>query len=234
MTPFENQPEQAMSLPLPTPEDMVLAPGEHPGFVRRVHQAAMVGVRAVQVAIVAGEISPANEVVRYGALGYAQLETGNPVLSAAAYGVTTLAVEGAGALAASGLLESNGGQRFFGWINRKTKGKLQRSAEEGSRITPAVEASLALYVGTPAVLAAKQLENPERTLAENRRHGTAVAAALSGYLAVEGYVAATATEGIDNPWLSAGLSLAGAIGLSVAGTWLHKRIKAWRQARRGE
>jgi len=56
--------------------------------------------RTAQTTVILGELSPANEAIRYGALAFAlSITDGGPLVGAMALGLTTLLVEGAAAVA---------------------------------------------------------------------------------------------------------------------------------------
>lgn len=149
------------------------------------------GKRAIQSAVIAAELLPINEAVRYGALGYALTTTdGGPLLGAAVLGGTTLAVEGSAVMAASGILATDKSKEVF----RQVRHKLRRLIPTESKMGPLMEAGVAMLGGSVVVLAEKQRENPDRTKKQNIKHGLFTAGWMSAYFAGEGAFIAANTE----------------------------------------
>ncbi|CAN5409887.1 hypothetical protein BH09PAT4_BH09PAT4_01620 [soil metagenome] len=147
---------------------------------------------AMLSAFVAAEVLPiTNEGSRYGALAASELLTHNPLVGAAVLGGSTLLIEGAGALAASEILTTKTSNKLMNWMNRRLDGWVS----EDTKISKPVEAGLTLTLGTPAVMAITQRQNPERTTEEARRYGLINATWLAGVCAVEG---AMISEGVGN------------------------------------
>jgi len=171
---------------IPFPEEPV--PNVAPE-VADLQQAGMAG-RVLRGLVIAGELSIANEAIRYGAFGAAQAAFNNPAISAAALGGTTMLVEGAAALAvAPGIQDS----RALRWLSeRLTKFGL---TPEVKAPFP-VKAATAYMLGTVVTMAVKAREEPDFTPEQSRRYGLKTAAALSGVLAVQGFMA---SKGIEQP-----------------------------------
>ncbi len=147
--------------------------------------------RTAQIGIIAMEVGPGNEAIRFGTFAAAQALSGNPFIGAAALGGSTFIVEGAAALATAELITTDKSTKAIGWINKK----LHKFIPEGARMTPIAEAGVAMFGGSVVVLAEKQIEDPTRTASENRKHGIFTAGWMAGVMAVEGGLI---SEGISN------------------------------------
>lgn len=179
------------------------------GSSSRLHAAKT----SIELAIVAAELSPLNEIMRF--TPYAATVAGNshPLISGAVLGGATLAVEGAAALATADLLDSEKGKKIVGWVNDKT-GKLFAG---DIKMSPVAEAGVAYLGGSAVVLAEKQREDPTRTAEQNRKHGIWTASWLAGTLAVQGALLA---EGIQSPDpQSIGIALVAAAGVPAIAKW---------------
>jgi ribosomal protein S18 acetylase RimI-like enzyme len=144
--------------------------------------------RAGQMAVALTVLSPVNEVIRGSVIVPGYLYSHNPAVGALTAGISTLAVEGAGALASAGLFSEGNGGRFFAKVNNK----LKKVNPEG--LSPIAEAGVALTLGTVAAMAVKQSQDPTRDVHENRKYGLITSAWLAGAAAIGG---ALATEGMD-------------------------------------
>ncbi len=149
----------------------------------RLHKFVRLVKHTGQIAMVGAELSPLNEGIRFGAFGASMLATGgDPAIGAAVLGGTTFAVEGSGAVAAAGLMDSEKGSKIIDWLNKRS----QKYISSDTKLSPIAEAGLAMTGGSAVVLAAKQVKNPSRTLKENRKHGLFTAGWMSAYFAAEG------------------------------------------------
>jgi hypothetical protein len=138
---------------------------------------------AGQVAIVTAEMNPLINEVGFRIplyLGAEVASHGNPLVGAAALGLSTLAIEGSAAWAASGLL---GTERAVRWED-KAHDFVEKHTDSGSVKLPWKIAGTALF-GTVAGMEIDRY-GTDRTPAESRRFGFRAAAALSGTLAVVG------------------------------------------------
>jgi hypothetical protein len=93
------------------------------------------------------------------------------------------------------------------------------------RVSPVVEAGMALSLGTVAVLEAKHREDPTRTAQWHRRHGMLVASSMAGVFAVEGALLAEGVENYTSP-SSVGAALLSIAGIAAFVKWGNKRAKA--------
>lgn len=185
------------------------------GRFRRTLNAVKIGFEA---AVVGAEVLPVNEAIRYGAFAVAQVNYGNPIMGGLVLGGVTMLIEGGAALAASDLLSTHQGIKVTSWA----KDKLNKIVPENNRMSPLVESGVAYLGGSAVVLVAKQIENPERTKNQNRKHGLFTAAWLSGVLAVQGALAA---NGISNPNNgSVGAAIFATAGVIGAARWAKGRV----------
>ena len=176
---------------------------------------------AIQSTIIAMELAPTNEAIRYGAFGYALSQTRNPLIGGAVLGGSTLIVEGGAALACADVLSSNKANKVIEKIN-KTVHKIIPPEAKMSRLT---EAGIALYGGSVIVMAEKQREDPSRTMEDNRRYGLTTAGWLAGVLAVEGALISNGIENYNDP-KSVGATLLAAGGLFAATKWAKNKLKS--------
>lgn len=170
-----------------------------------------IGKRAVQSMIIAGELGPANELIRYGAFAASQVASSNPLIGAAVLGGTTLVVEGGAALASADIISKSGDGRILGWMHNKMSKFFKHPPKKPSPVT---EAALAMAGGTVVVNAAQQIADPTRSTAENRKHGLKVAGYMSAYFTAEG---ALMSKGVETLGV---YKTVGASILALAGTQL--------------
>lgn len=161
---------------------------------------------AAQTAIVAAEVLPVNEAMRYGSALATQAATGNSTLAATALGVSTLAIEWLAADSTASLMGTNRGMRTFKRLNEKTE-----RITKGRKMSPPVEVGVAYFGGSAVVLVAKQIESPDRTVKQNKRHGRLTAIWLSSLLTVQYGLAA---NGIQNP---SAATIGGALAVTAGG-----------------
>lgn len=181
------------------------------------------GLHAIRAAIIASEITPVNEMVRYGALAATLAETRNPVVAAAVLGGTTMMVEGAAAIASAEYIAKNKVTEVVKTVADKLPDKpwlrrflTPKNKEEFEQARPShlAEAGLALNLGVVAAMEARQRVERNREVGEVRTHGLKVAAFLSGALAVEGAAIAEGIENAGSPWVwGTGLGLLGAAAI---------------------
>lgn len=171
-------------------------------------------------AVIFAEVSPLNEAVRYSVFAASQVGSDNPLAGALAYGGATLAVEGSAAVLAANHINSerdNRTNKVINWINKKIGG--EESENKEIDLPVALEAGLALGGGSVVAMAAKQTQDPTRTIEQNRRYGLLTSAWLAGVCAVQG---ALMSEGIQHPEPE---TIGGAL-LAVGGI-----VAAWKWAR---
>ena len=176
--------------------------------------------RVVQGAALTVEMLPiTNEGARYGALAATEVLTRNPLIGAAVLGGTTLAIEGAGALAASKFITGKTGNQVFNWLNEKVSKVVPAEA----KMSRPVEAGVALYLGTPMLMAAKQRENPNRIEEEVRKHGLLTAAWVAGVCAVEGAMISEGIGGYADPKKIAAVVAATGVFIAIP-KWAKKQL----------
>ncbi len=212
------KPEALLSQQLETTEQVnnPTEPDKQSWFKSSVHSAK----RTVQGAVIAAEMLPiTNEGARYGALAATLVTTRNPLIGAAVLGGTTLAIEGASAIAASEFITGKTGNRVFEWINKK----VDKYIPEDAKMSRVVETGVAMTLGTPVLMAIQQKQNPNRTNVEARKQGLLTAAWMAGVFAVEG---ALITKGIGEDGLPAKIGAAAIVVGSavVLPKWVKKQI----------
>lgn len=193
---------------LPIDERNMVTRGLMAGVKRTLGRVKTIG----ETAIVIAEVTPVNEVLRYGAFAAAQAATGNPIVAGTVLGLSTLAIEGGAAIATADLLDTNRGKTLSHWANKK----FRKIVPERTKIHPVAEAGIAYLGGSAVVLMAKQTEDPTRTFEKNRRHGLFTAGWLSALLTAQGVLA---SNGISNPRpVEIGVAIAGTLGVAVGAT----------------
>jgi hypothetical protein len=178
--------------------------------------------RTAQTGIVAAEISPANEIVRYGALAYALEKTsGGAAIGALALGISTFTVETPAALSTASLLQTEKSNKTLNKVNGFIDDRFGRNF----KMNPAVEAGVAMTGGSAVVLVEKHREDQTRTLQQNRKHGLFTAGWMSAYFTVEGaFIGANSTEGNVLNAQTIGATLL-AVGATAAGTKIALRTR---------
>ncbi len=225
LNPSVLEPEEQLSADDLVPVDLTPeTSGEGSRFQRLLsatHRIGHMATRGSQTALVLLQVSPANEVVRFGAFGAGEAMTHSPVMGALTYGLSTLGVEVAGTLAGAPLLDTKPSEKITEFVNRKlSKARKSPDQKEYSKTT---KLSTAFIGGTVAAMALEKLEDPSRTAEHNRRYGLWTSAWLAGACAVQG---AAMSEGIDlasnNTKLAAGAASVAAVG--ATGGWLKRRL----------
>lgn len=160
---------------------------------------------AGQVMILGAVISPLNEAARLPVAIATQLETHNSVAAGIALSAATFLIEKAGAWSTADLIDSKYGGKVFEWLHEKTEKVLK-----GRKMSAPVEALVGYGGGAAVVMAAKQAEDPTRTLEENQRHGTVTSGWLAGVVGLQWMSGGNA---IQNPTpVNVGLALASTVG----------------------
>ena len=149
--------------------------------------------RTAQTVIVAAELSPLNEAVRYGALAYALNSTsGGALVGATVLGLSTFAVEAPAALSTASLLNTERSNKTLGKVNSFIDARFGRNF----KMSPVTEAGVAMVGGSAVVLVEKHREDQSRTLEQNRKHGLFTAGWMSAYFTLEGaFIGANSTNG---------------------------------------
>jgi hypothetical protein len=215
------EPPEFLAEQEPNAAETAPPPADEQGRLRKTLDTAKY---ALTSAVVTAEILPiTNEGARYGALAATEMATRNPLVGAAVLGGSTLLVEGAGAIAAANLLTGSTGNKLFNWVNEK----LKKVVPDEAKMSPPLEAGLAMTAGTPILMAAKQREQPDRTKEEARRHGLLTAAWMAGVFAVEGaLISEGAGDYTDPKKVGAALLATGAIA-TLPG-WAKKALRKGR------
>lgn len=158
-----------------------------------------------QAAVLGLVISPANEAVRLPVAIAAQAHTNNSLVAGTVLGLSTFAFEFTGARNTASLMDTHRGGKVFEWLNDKKEKVLK-----GRKMSVPVEAMVGYFGGAAVVLAAKQAEDPTRTLEQNRRHGLLT----SGWMgAVMGVQWMSGGNALQNPTpTNIGVALATTVG----------------------
>jgi len=173
--------------------------------------------RAAAGIFVGLELSPANELVRIALYGASQATTHSPIVSALTLGVSTFAIEGAGAYATADLLDTTMGKSLM----QKTNDRIKKS-RLSSKINTGLgsETGLAMFLGVPATIVVKHAQSPERTRKENRHYGLLMSLGVAAVLGAEGF---SLSETISHPSVENGLISAVAVGALAGGVDRIKR-----------
>jgi len=138
--------------------------------------------RIVAVAVLAMEGLPfTNEVSRVALFGLVLANT-NVLPAAVALGAITMLLEGCGALVMADVLDSRGGSKFVGRINRW----LAKTGVRDGRLGVTSMTAIALLAGAPMTVFLRHRQEPMRVRSENRAFGLAVAGGISLIALVQG------------------------------------------------
>lgn len=165
--------------------------------------------------LAAAAASPLNEGVRYSIFGIAEGLSRSPLVGAAAFGISTLGVEGIGALAASYAFDNNLSNKVFEYINRRALPRI--GIREDAKLSTFTKLNVLQFGGSVAYMALLQREDPDRNLEQNLRTGMKASVLLAGATAVQG---ALMSEGINiglDHSLEIGLGAFGLAFLAAAG-----------------
>ena len=159
--------------------------------------------------VVALELSPANEVIRFGSMG-AAVASGMDAESVAAIGaVTSMLLEGSAAVITADFLASKGGANVVSKINDATQ---RVGIKKLPTTNPIISLGISSIAGASISTAYEHMQDPNRTRTQNRKYGVGQAAFISAMTAAEGWAIA---KGIEHPSpLSLGLG-ALAVGTAV-------------------
>ena len=166
--------------------------------------------RSAEVGIVAVGMSPIDEAVRYGVFGTTHVLTdGNPLLSGAAFGLTTVATQGAVAIATASLLETNTSKKFISKLNQRLKPKNGNPQESlNTEMSPISQGAIAMIGGTAPLLAMKQRKDPSRTKLQNQKFGLKTAGLMGAYFTAEEAGVSKLADMYGWPKTIAGMALA--------------------------
>ena len=158
---------------------------------RRNWAATKVG-KIVATAIVALEVLPTNELVRYGAAAAAQATLGDPAITAAVFGGSTLIVEAGGSIVTADLLDAGVGQKQISWV----RGKKDKYFGADAKTNLPIESAIAMVAGAPAATIVKHIQDSERTRSQNRLYGIWMSLGTSAVLGADAYAV---SAGISHP-----------------------------------
>ncbi len=163
-------------------------------------------------AVIAAEVSPANELIR-GAmtLGVAGVSH-SPIASAIAFGGSTLLVEGAAAVAAAPLLDTNTASK--GITSARQFMERHFSRREDDKFSKTTYATAALIGGSAVSMVMKKYDSPNITKKELRSHGIRTALGLSAVLGTLGLAGPKLVELATDNLITTGAVLA--VGSGVA------------------
>lgn len=189
-------------------------------YENKLKKSLQVAKHALQTSIVVLEVTPANEIMRYGILAMALSQTQDPLVGAAVLGGSTLVIEGSASLATADLLTTETSKHGIDWVNQK----IEKIIPKNVKMSSVAEAGIAMYGGSVIVLAEKQRENPTRTKHQNRKHGIFTASWLSGVLSVEGALIAKGIDNYTEPKVL-GAAILGLAGIGAGFSWARKQLK---------
>jgi hypothetical protein len=171
----------------------------------------------VETGVVITEVTPLNEMIRYGAFALSVSAGNGPLVSGVVLGATNMLIESSAALATADLMSTDKSAKALGWINSK-----MRKVMPKAKMNPAFEAGVAYLGGSAVVMLAKQIEDPARTINQNRKYGLFTAGWLSTLLTAQGVLASNAITDPNVVNISAGITgTAGVIGIAQ---WAKKRF----------
>jgi hypothetical protein len=143
--------------------------------------------------IVALELAPpTNEGSRIAIGAVVQAAFHDPVLSALAIGVSSLIIEGGGAIVNADLMDAKMGNAFNKARDRASEWRLLKNIKTNLPI----EAGVAVTVGTPAAQWARAYSRGELSRQDNRRWGVLMSLGTSAYLGALSY---EIFEGVSHP-----------------------------------
>jgi hypothetical protein len=194
------------------PEDSP-EPEKNENRFRKWYQAAIL---SGQLAVVAAEVTPLNEAARVSVYGVAEvMSSGSPLVGAAALGLSTLAVEGVGGLAAAGLLDTSASKKIIETVNAKGK---KIGIPMDKQLSSPAKIFWTFMGGTPVGMMLEQREDVTRTKEQNRRYSMVTSAWQAGVMAVIGAGGAEVINAsLENPVKAALVGGAVAIAGSAAG-----------------
>lgn len=169
--------------------------------------------RSVEVTMLGVELSPLNEAIRFGAMGAAIASGADALTVGGIAGVTALAIEGGGAVAAAGLLTSDTGNKAMSWVNNKLENNLKISPE--AKFSGLTKAGIAFLGGSAIVASVQYREQPNMTEKQTRMYGLKNAAVLSGSATIMGVGISKGLELPGPEMIGAGLVATG----GLIGVW---------------
>jgi len=149
--------------------------------------------RIIAGSVIVAEVSPINELIRYGALGVAITSQDSAVVSAAVFATTTFCVEGSAAFVAADMLDTDTGNKTVTKINNAID---RRNLSGVLKTGPASEFAVSLFAGSAITTVVKHRQDPERTRSQNRKFGIFTATEMAVTMGATGYLAA---KGIETP-----------------------------------
>ncbi|HET6924626.1 MAG TPA: hypothetical protein VFH39_02240 [Candidatus Saccharimonadales bacterium] len=179
-------------------------------------------VRGAETGVAATVLLPSNEAIRAGAFaaGYS-LMPHSPAVGALTIGASTFALEAAGGLAAADLFKTERSARIMNWLRRRMK-----HTEDDEALSGASKMIATFMGGTVVGMALENYEDPDRTVAQNRRYSLKTSAWLGGVCAA--VFGAGGTEAlnytIDHPTVT-GAVAGGAIATVEGGRRVASRLR---------
>lgn len=175
--------------------------------------------RVTAASVLAAEISPLNEVMRWGAFGIA-LKYGDTATAAAVAGSTTLALEGVAALVTADVIDTSNGKKYIDKVNDKLA---KTGADKLLNTNIATETGVAMIGGSSVVTVLKHRQNPSRTRQQNRKYGLTSATGITVMTTAQ---AIAIGEGIQHPNpVTLGVA-AIAVGASIGGyKWTMRTLR---------
>ncbi len=150
--------------------------------------------RTLQCAVVAGEVSPLNEALRYGALALAFSITEGvmpALVGGLVLGGTTFLIEAPAGVIAADLVTTDAGDRVLTKVNDFIEKKIPND----TKMNPGIEVGVAMLGGSAIVIAEKQREDQSRAKQENVKHALFTASWMSAYFTAEGAFIGAVGEG---------------------------------------
>jgi hypothetical protein len=176
-------------------------------------------LRGFEVAVVAAEVSPANEALRLSAFAAGHAVWGSALAGFLTYGGATLLIEGAAALATADLLGSRRGGSVIRWISRR----LERVVPSKGPLSPGMVAATALLGGSAVLLLAKQAREPSRSRNQNLRYGLVASTLIALVCGVQGALMA---HGINHPSpQTIGVAVLAIVAVYGSASWVKRRYQ---------
>jgi len=169
---------------------------------------------SIRSGLVLTEVLPTNEIIRASLFGVSQIISRDPAVGALALGISTFMVEEVGGYAASGLFNTETGNRAFQAIHKKLENL--RTNTKNEKLSPIAKAGIVILGGTVVGMSLENIENPTRTTEMNKKYSLFTSAWLGGLATIGGLLASEGINiGLNNPvegGIIAGSLIAGGIG----------------------
>ena len=177
-----------------------------------------IGMTVLKTSVIAYEMLPIDDVLRYGMTIGAVAHTQSPLVGAAVLGGATLITEVSAVLASAKWIAED---RIGGVLDKahhkidafkhklntlmprvrpgRFMSNIPETTDEDVYLPKTAQAVVALNLGSVLLMEAKQRAKPGRTAEQNRRDGLISAGLVSAYMASEGALLGTGAEHITNP-----------------------------------